>query len=68
MSKVYDSSVQAQQSEGVPLQQKLAVCTLLLHLKTGKIKEITLGKVGFLFRPKKKKNSLGSGDMAQKRG
>ena len=46
MAEVYGSSVQAQQSEGVPLQQKLLVSTLLLVVKTGKFKEVLLGKVG----------------------
>ncbi|XP_076460224.1 uncharacterized protein LOC143293219 [Babylonia areolata] len=45
MGEVYGSSVQAQQSEGVPLQQKLMVCTLLLVVKTGKFKEVPLGKL-----------------------
>ncbi|KAK7506241.1 hypothetical protein BaRGS_00002353 [Batillaria attramentaria] len=45
LSEVYGSSVQAQQSEGVPLQQKLMVCTLLLVVKSGKFKEVQLGKV-----------------------
>ena len=45
MSEVYGSSVQSQQSDGVPLQQKLLVCTLLLVVKTGKFKEVPLGKV-----------------------
>ncbi|KAK7111885.1 cell division control protein 6 homolog [Littorina saxatilis] len=45
MSEVYGSSVQAQQSEGVPLQQKLLVCTLLLMVKMGKFKEVPLGKL-----------------------
>ena len=59
MSEVYGSSAQVQHSEGVPLQQKLLVCTLLLLVKTGKFKEVQLGKVGrlaqclsFLFRAK----------------
>lgn len=48
MSEVYGSSVQVQHCEGVPLQQKLLVCTLLLMVKTGKFKEVQLGKVGGL--------------------
>lgn len=48
MSEVYGSSIQVQHCEGVPLQQKLLVCTLLLMVKTGKFKEVQLGKVGGL--------------------
>jgi cell division control protein 6 len=49
MLEVYGSSVQSQQSEGVPLQQKLLLCTLLLAVKQGKFKEVTLGKVLFFY-------------------
>lgn len=45
MSEVYGSSVQAQRSDEIPLQQKLAVCTLLLIIKNSKFKEVPLGKV-----------------------
>lgn len=48
MSDVYGSSVTTAGSsdDSMPLQQKLAVCSLLLLVKTGKLKEVTLGKVG----------------------
>ncbi|XP_025081051.1 cell division control protein 6 homolog [Pomacea canaliculata] len=45
MSEVYGSSVQAQRSDEIPLQQKLAVCTLLLIIKNSKFKEVPLGKL-----------------------
>lgn len=36
-------------SGAMPIQQKLAVCTLLLMLKNTKAKQVTLGKVNFRF-------------------
>lgn len=47
MSDVYGSSVTAANSSenGVPLQQKLAVCSLLVLVKNGKVKEVALGKL-----------------------
>ena len=48
VGEIYGSRVTAASSGGpdtVPLQQKLATCTLLLMLKNGKAKEIQVGKV-----------------------
>ena len=45
LSDVYGSGAAAQQQETIPLQQKLAVCSLLLLLKQGKMKEVPAGKV-----------------------
>ncbi|KAI8761328.1 cell division control protein 6 [Biomphalaria glabrata] len=47
MSEVYSSSVNsADGSEhALPLQQKLAICSLLLLVKSGKFKEVLLGKL-----------------------
>ena len=48
VNEVYGNrvSVQSGEPQTVPLQQKLAICTLLLMIKNGKLKEIQLGKVG----------------------
>lgn len=45
LSEVYGSSTVTTGQEGIPLQQKLVVCTLLLLVKDGKIKEVSMGKV-----------------------
>ncbi|XP_059160943.1 cell division control protein 6 homolog [Physella acuta] len=47
MSEVYGSSVTSSSSceNSIPLQQKLAVCSLLLLVKNGKVKEVLLGKL-----------------------
>lgn len=47
LSEVYGERMAAQSSDGenFPLQQKLLVCCLLLLIRSGKSKEISLGKV-----------------------
>ena len=45
LSEVYGSGAAASQQETIPLQQKLVMCSLLLLLKQGKMKEVTVGKV-----------------------
>ena len=45
VNEVYGSANTSSQNSTFPLQQKLIVCTLLLMLKTSKLKELTLGKV-----------------------
>ena len=45
LSEVYGSSSASNSQESIPLQQKLIVCTLLLMVKLGKLKEVTMGKV-----------------------
>lgn len=49
LSEVYGSSSATNSQESIPLQQKLIVCTLLLMVKQGKLKEVTMGKVSVLF-------------------
>lgn len=49
ISEVYGSSSAANSQESIPLQQKLIVCTLLLVVKQGKLKEVTMGKVSVFF-------------------
>ncbi|XP_052080898.1 cell division control protein 6 homolog [Mytilus californianus] len=45
LSEVYGSSSVSNSQDSIPLQQKLIVCTLLLMVKQGKMKEVTMGKV-----------------------
>ena len=46
MNEVYGNRVgSSSQPQTIPLQQKLLICSLLLMLKRGKGKEVTLGKV-----------------------
>ena len=40
------ASGQAGSAQTVPLQQKLAICALILTLNKGRSKEVALGKVG----------------------
>ncbi|CAC5414696.1 CDC6 [Mytilus coruscus] len=44
LSEVYGSSSVSNSQDSIPLQQKLIVCTLLLMVKQGKMKEVTMGK------------------------
>lgn len=48
LSEVYGSSSASNSQDSIPLQQKLIVCTLLLMVKQGKLKEVTLGKVSMI--------------------
>ena len=47
VNEVYGSKVTASTASagGMPLQQKLAICCLVLSLKQGKGKEVAMGKV-----------------------
>ncbi|BFZ15508.1 hypothetical protein BsWGS_18546 [Bradybaena similaris] len=47
MADIYGASVSAANSSenDVPLQQKIAVCSLLVLIKNGKLKEVQLGKL-----------------------
>ena len=45
INRTYGSTAQTGQQQTFPLQQKLAVCTLLLMLRHSKTKEVTVGKV-----------------------
>ena len=45
VDEVYGSANSTAKSNTFPLQQKLIVCTLLLMLKSSKLKEINVGKV-----------------------
>lgn len=45
VNRTYGSVAQTDQQQTFPLQQKLAVCTLLLMLRHGKTKEVAVGKV-----------------------
>lgn len=46
------------ESDSFPLQQKLLVCTFLLLLKQGKVKDISVGKLHEVYRKVCKKRSL----------
>ncbi|ESP01899.1 hypothetical protein LOTGIDRAFT_138836, partial [Lottia gigantea] len=52
ISEVYGTGVKTsnQKEETVPLQQKLVTCSLLLMLKTGKAKEVPMGKLHETYR------------------
>ena len=50
ISEVYGSRITSSSSDSqtFPVQQKLIICTVLLMVKRGKFKEVTLGKVSWL--------------------
>ena len=50
LSNVYGSGSVSQCQDSIPLQQKLVVCSLLLMVKLGKMKEVTMGKVSHVTR------------------
>lgn len=48
LAEVYGDRMASHDGESFPLQQKLLVCCLLLLVRSGKTKEVALGKVGGL--------------------
>ncbi|KAL3855230.1 hypothetical protein ACJMK2_014450 [Sinanodonta woodiana] len=65
LSDVYGSSSAAQEQETVPLQQKLVVCSLLLFLKEGKVKEVTVGKLHEVYRSVCQRQHIDSIDFSE---
>ncbi|KAI8496517.1 AAA ATPase [Branchiostoma belcheri] len=68
VSEVYSSRMVASntsQQQTFPLQQKLVVCTLLLMLKSGKTKEITLGKLHEVYSRVCKKRQVANVDQSE---
>ncbi|CAH1249492.1 CDC6 [Branchiostoma lanceolatum] len=68
VSEVYSSRMVASttnQQQTFPLQQKLVVCTLLLMLKSGKTKEITLGKLHEVYSRICKKRQVANVDQSE---
>ncbi|KAK3083536.1 hypothetical protein FSP39_024975 [Pinctada imbricata] len=68
LSEVYGSSSSTQQQESVPLQQKLIVCTLLLMVKLGKMKEVTMGKLHDTYTKVCKKRQISPVDYSEYQG
>ncbi|KAK3591690.1 hypothetical protein CHS0354_040618 [Potamilus streckersoni] len=68
LSDVYGSSSAAQEQETVPLQQKLVVCSLLLLVKEGKFKEVTVGKLHEVYRSVCQRQQIDSIDFSELQG
>ncbi|XP_052234424.1 cell division control protein 6 homolog [Dreissena polymorpha] len=68
LSMVYGSGAAAQQQETIPLQQKLVVCSLLLLLKQGKVKEVTTGKLHDVYCKICKNRQMAAVDQSEFQG
>ncbi|XP_062615995.1 cell division control protein 6 homolog isoform X2 [Saccostrea cucullata] len=68
LSEVYGSSSTSNSQESIPLQQKLIVCTLLLMVKQGKLKEVTMGKLHDTYTKICKKRQMASVDYSEYQG
>ncbi|XP_077997375.1 cell division control protein 6 homolog [Glandiceps talaboti] len=68
VSEVYGSRMMSSsknQEQSFPVQQKLIICTLLLMLKQGKAKEITVGKLHDTYCSICKSRQMGSVDQSE---
>ncbi|XP_048778181.2 cell division control protein 6 homolog [Ostrea edulis] len=68
LSEVYGSSSASNSQDSIPLQQKLIVCTLLLMVKQGKLKEVTLGKLHDTYTKVCKKRQMAAIDYSEYQG
>ncbi|XP_063412447.1 cell division control protein 6 homolog [Mytilus trossulus] len=68
LSEVYGSSSVSNSQDSIPLQQKLIVCTLLLMVNKGKMKEVTMGKVHDTYSKICKKRQMATVDYTEYQG
>ncbi|XP_078326574.1 cell division control protein 6 homolog [Crassostrea virginica] len=68
LSEVYGSSSASNSQESIPLQQKLIVCTLLLMVKLGKLKEVTMGKLHDTYTKVCRKRQMAGVDYTEYQG
>ncbi|XP_033728944.1 cell division control protein 6 homolog [Pecten maximus] len=68
LSEVYGSSTSSAGQESIPLQQKLVVCTLLLMVKQGRMKEVTMGKLQDTCTKVCKKRQMATHDSSEFQG
>ncbi|KAL5005832.1 hypothetical protein ScPMuIL_016990 [Solemya velum] len=68
LSDIYGSSASVSHQDTIPLQQKLVVCTLLVVLKEGKMKEVTLGKLHETYCKICKKRQMAAVDNSEFQG
>ncbi|KAJ8320013.1 hypothetical protein KUTeg_001600 [Tegillarca granosa] len=68
LSEVYGSSSSTNTQDSIPLQQKLVVCTLLLMVKLGKMKEVTLGKLHETYSKVCRKRQIAAVDFSEYQG
>lgn len=65
LNQVYGTTQNMDNNEAFPLQQKLLVCSLLLLLKKGKNKDITVGKLHQVYKTVCSKSNVLSVDQAE---
>ncbi|XP_021344581.1 cell division control protein 6 homolog, partial [Mizuhopecten yessoensis] len=65
LSEVYGSSTTSSSQDSIPIQQKLVVCTLLLMVKQGRMKEVTMGKLQDTYTKVCKKRQMATHDEFQ---
>ncbi|XP_069108179.1 cell division control protein 6 homolog [Argopecten irradians] len=68
LSEVYGSSSTSSGQDSIPLQQKLVVCTLLLMVKQGRMKEVTMGKLQDTCTKVCKKRQMATHDSSEFQG
>lgn len=65
LNQVYGSTQNMEDDEAFPLQQKILVCALLLLLKVGKSKDITVGRLHQVYKTVCSKRNLLSVDQTE---
>ncbi|XP_055629922.1 cell division control protein 6 homolog [Toxorhynchites rutilus septentrionalis] len=65
LNQVYGSTQNMEDDEAFPLQQKILVCALLLLLKAGKSKDITVGRLHQVYKTVCAKRNLLSVDQTE---
>ncbi|XP_058834777.1 cell division control protein 6 homolog [Topomyia yanbarensis] len=65
LNQVYGSTQNMDEDAAFPLQQKLLICSLLLVLKAGKSKDVTVGKLHQVYKAVCAKQNLQSVDQTE---
>lgn len=65
LNSVYGGTKSVDVDESFPLQQKLLICTMLLIIKHGNSKDITIGKLHDIYRKVCKNRNIQSTDLSE---
>lgn len=68
LSDIYGCGVASHEQDTIPLQQKIAMCSLLLLLKKGKMKEVTAGKLHEIYCKVCKSRHMAAVDQSEFHG
>lgn len=64
-TQTFSKNEDEESSDSFPLQQKLLICSVLLHLKRGKLKDITVGKLHEVYCKICEKRNLVAVDISE---